>query len=245
MNLSRKRWEARTVDERTSCCLPLSAPYQNLLADRSGALIWPDRRLLVVADLHFEKGSSFARTGALIPPFDSRATIERLTDVLARWAPKRVISLGDSFHDPAGCERLSAEDRSTIRDLTSRHDWIWVSGNHDPAPPSDLGGTSADGVEIGGLDFRHIPSEGSPVGEIAGHLHPKARVAARGRRVSRPCFVSDQRRVLLPAFGCYTGGLNVLDPAIASIFPDDYRAYLIGRDRVHMVSKRQIERSSD
>ncbi|MEM7044785.1 MAG: ligase-associated DNA damage response endonuclease PdeM [Pseudomonadota bacterium] len=225
--------------------LPLAPPYQHLIADCSGALIWPDERVLVIADLHLEKGSSFARSGSAIPPYDSRASIERLTATLCRWSPERVISLGDSFHDQDGCHRLSSEDRQAIRDLTSRHDWIWIAGNHDPSPPSDLGGRSASEVTIGSMVFRHLPSERAEQAEIAGHLHPKASVRARGRRVSRPCFVSDQRRVLLPAFGCYTGGLNVLRPPVASLFPDAYHAYLLGENRVHKVARHQIERAAN
>lgn len=224
--------------------LSLNAPHQRLIADPSGALVWPDENLLVIADLHLEKGSSFARKGSVIPPYDSRATIERLIEVLGRWSPDRVISLGDSFHDPDGSDRLSATDRRHIENFTARHDWTWVSGNHDPSPPSNLGGVSASEVTIEGIVFRHLPSEQTEQAEIAGHLHPKARVQARGRRVSRPCFVSDHRRVLLPAFGSYTGGLNVLDPAVATLFPDDYRAYLLGDGRVHMVARHQLERAA-
>ncbi len=224
--------------------LSLNLRHQRLIADHSGALVWPDENLLVIADLHLEKGSSFARKGSAIPPYDSRATIERLVDVLRRWSPDRVISLGDSFHDPDGSHRLSGIDRQQIRDFTTSYDWIWISGNHDPSPPSDLGGRSASEVTIQGIIFRHLPSERAEQTEIAGHLHPKARVKARGRRVSRPCFVSDQRRVLLPAFGAYTGGLDVLDPAVAALFPNDYRAYLLGDRRVHMVARHQIERAA-
>ena len=224
--------------------LSLNSPHEQLIADCSGALIWPERNLMVVADLHLEKGSSFARKGSTIPPYDSRASLERLAAVIERWSPERVICLGDSFHDPEGCDRLSPTNRKTIKELTTRHDWIWISGNHDPAPPSDLGGTPAEEIIIGGIVFRHLPSESTTRPEIAGHLHPKASVKARGRRVSRPCFVSDQRRVLLPAFGAYTGGLNVLNPAVAHLFPNDYRAYLLGDDRVHMVAKHQIERAA-
>lgn len=224
--------------------LPLDALHEGLIADCSGALVWPDEKLLVVADLHLEKGSSYARSGSAIPPYDSRSAIERLTTVLQKWSPDRVISLGDSFHDPNGCARLSDRDRCDIKALTSRYDWIWISGNHDPSPPSGIGGTSASEITIGGIALRHLPTERIENAEIAGHLHPKATVCARGRRVSRPCFVSDHRRVLLPAFGAYTGGLNVLDPAVMTFFPTDYRAYLLGQNRIHKVAKYQIERSA-
>jgi DNA ligase-associated metallophosphoesterase len=212
------------------------------VADNAGALIWPEKNLLVVADLHFEKGSSFARRGALIPPYDTRSTLNRLAKVLMRWSPERVISLGDGFHDIEASRRLSDTDRDRLKQFTDRHDWIWITGNHDPLPPGDVGGTAADSIEIGGLTFRHLPGAGAVHGEIAGHLHPKASVVARGRRVCRPCFVADQHRVLLPAFGTYTGGLNVLDPAVSTLFPASYQAYLLGRDRVHRVGRHQIER---
>ena len=222
----------------------LGAPYEGLLADSSGALIWPDEDLLVVADLHLEKGSFFASRGSAIPPYDSRSTLERLSATIERWSPKCVISLGDSFHDASGSDRLSACDRDDVRRLTSACHWIWISGNHDPSPPSGLGGHSTSEVVIGGIAFRHLPSETSDLPEIAGHLHPKACVKARGRRVSRPCFVADHCRILLPAFGTFTGGLSVLDPAVANLFPGDYRAFLLGEDRIHIVAKHQIERAA-
>ncbi len=222
--------------------ISLAAHQSQFVADRAGALVWPEKRLLVVADLHFEKGSSAARRGSLVPPYDTRSTLAKLADVLKRWAPERVISLGDGFHDVEASRRLSVEDRGGLKDLTSRYEWIWISGNHDPMPPENVGGKVADLVEIGGLVFRHEPTEEEAKGEIAGHLHPKASVLARGRRVSRPCFVADEHRALLPAFGSYTGGLHLSDPAISSLFPYDYRAYLLGKDRVHMVARHQIER---
>lgn len=223
----------------------LNAPYERLLADSSGALVWPDEQLVVIADLHLEKGSFFAGKGSAIPPYDSRSSIERLSVTLERWSPKHVISLGDSFHDTHASDRLSLDDRADIQRLTSQYDWIWISGNHDPSPPLGLGGTSLSSVTIGGIVFQHLPSARTEQPEIAGHLHPKASVKALGRRVSRPCFVADRHRVLLPAFGAYTGGLSVLDPAVANLFPGDYRAYLLGDNHVHMVAKHQIERAAN
>src|SRR6202045_1720006 len=145
----------------------------DLLADLSGALFWEDERLLVVSDLHLEKGSSFATRGVLLPPYDTMATLSRLAAVIARHDPRMVIALGDSFHDRTAHQRLSAPDRDTIAAFQLRRDWIWISGNHDPALPSDLGGVVATEVAIGGIAFRHEPTGAS--GEIAGHLHPKAR----------------------------------------------------------------------
>ena len=222
--------------------LSIQAQKTPFIADKAGALVWPEQRLVVVADLHFEKGSSLARRGAFVPPYDTRSTLSRLTKVLMRWSPDRVISLGDGFHDVEASRRLNHEDRTCLKQFTSRYEWIWITGNHDPTPPDDVGGQVTDAIEIGGLTFRHEPSQGLTSGEIAGHLHPKASVVARGRRVSRPCFVADEHRILLPAFGSYTGGLNLSDPAISSLFPDDYRAYLLGKDRVHKVARYQIER---
>src|SRR6476661_1582921 len=151
----------------------------NLLADLSGALFWEEQSLLVVSDLHLEKGSSFAARGVLLPPYDTVATLGRLAAVIARHDPRMVIALGDSFHDRDAHERLSSPDRDTISAMQAGRDWIWIAGNHDPALPSDLGGLVASEVCIGEIAFRHEPT--GAYGEIAGHLHPKARVAARGR----------------------------------------------------------------
>jgi uncharacterized protein len=155
-----------------------------LTADLSGALFWEEQRLLVVSDLHLEKGSSFAVRGALLPPYDTAATLSRLGAVIARHDPRTVIALGDSFHDRDAHGRLSISDRETIAALQMRRDWIWITGNHDPALPDDLGGAVAGEVAMGGIVFRHQPT--GAIGEIAGHLHPKARVSTRGRAVERP-----------------------------------------------------------
>lgn len=211
-----------------------------LVADASGVLLWDDRALVVVADLHLEKGSWFARRGHMLPPYDTPVTLARLERVLARLAPRRVISLGDGFHDPAAATRLAAEDRDRLRRLIAAHDWIWVSGNHDPAAPEGLAGGVEAAVEIGGVVFRHEP-EASPSGqEVAGHLHPSAQVAVRGRRISRRCFVADGRRLILPTFGAYTGGLDVLDPAIAGLFDDGFEAMLLGDGRVHVLPHHRL-----
>src|SRR6478609_9126863 len=156
------------------------------LADLSGALFWKEQSLLVVSDLHLEKGSSFAARGVLLPPYDTVATLGRLAAVIARHDPRMVIALGDSFHDRDAHGRLSAPDRDTIAALQARRDWIWISGNHDPALPSNLGGVVAQEVAIGPIAFRHEPT--GAVGEIAGHLHPKARVTRRGRSMERRRF---------------------------------------------------------
>jgi uncharacterized protein len=207
----------------------------DFVADLSGALFWEEQRLLVVSDLHLEKGSSFASRGVLLPPYDTAATLGRLAAVVARHDPRTVIALGDSFHDRNAHERLCAPDREAISALQSRRDWIWISGNHDPALPPDLGGVVASEVAIGPIVFRHEPT--GAIGEIAGHLHPKARVATRARWLERRCFASDGDRAIMPAFGAYSGGLSIRDAAFARIFQTPgFMAHVLGDLRLHVIS---------
>jgi uncharacterized protein len=207
----------------------------SLLVDLSGALFWDEQRLLVVSDLHLEKGSSFATRGVLLPPYDTVATLSRLAAVIARHDPRTVIALGDSFHDRNAHERLSLSDRDAVTALQTGRDWIWISGNHDPFLPRDLGGTVADEVAIGPITFRHEPTGAR--GEIAGHLHPKARVTARGRSMERRCFACDGERAVMPAFGAYAGGLSVRDTAFARVFgARHFTAHLLGDNRVHAIA---------
>jgi DNA ligase-associated metallophosphoesterase len=203
-------------------------------ADLSGALFWEDERLLVVSDLHLEKGSSFAMRGVLLPPYDTVATLGRLAAVIARFDPRTVIALGDSFHDSQAHERLSAPDREALSAVQVRRDWIWISGNHDPALPSDLGDVVAEEVAMGEIVFRHEPT--GAFGEIAGHLHPKARVSTRGRSIERRCFASDGARMVMPAFGAYAGGLSIRDRAFARIFSADFTAHVLGYTRMHAIA---------
>jgi uncharacterized protein len=197
-----------------------------LTADLSGALYWEAQRLLVVSDLHLEKGSSFAARGVLLPPYDTAATLSRLAAVIARHNPRMVIALGDSFHDRGAHARLSDTDRDAITAMQAGRDWIWIAGNHDPALPSNLGGVTASEVCIGPIAFRHEPT--GAFGEIAGHLHPKARVATRARVTERRCFASDGERAVMPAFGAYTGGLDVGHPSLAALLRPGARAILTG-----------------
>jgi DNA ligase-associated metallophosphoesterase len=207
----------------------------SMLPDLSGALLWEEQRLLVVSDLHLEKGSSFATRGVLLPPYDTVATLGRLAAVIARHDPRMVIALGDSFHDRAAHERLSTPDFEALTAMQARRDWIWISGNHDPALPSDLGGVVASEVAIGPIVFRHEPT--GAMGEIAGHLHPKARVATRGRSMERRCFASDGERAVMPAFGAYTGGLSIRDVAFSKIFgAPGFMAHVLGDNRVHAIA---------
>ncbi|QGZ37521.1 ligase-associated DNA damage response endonuclease PdeM [Stappia indica] len=199
----------------------------------SGAMWWPDENTLVVADLHFEKGSSFARKGLMLPPYDTAATLEKLAEAIDAFQPTRVIALGDSFHDGEGSDRLPASYRAMLTTLQLGREWIWVTGNHDPIAPVGLCGETVDEVALGGLVFRHEPHEGA-VGEIAGHLHPAARIRRYGRSVRRPCFATDGTRLVLPAFGVFTGGLNVLDGAWGPYFPArEFSVFMLGDGRLY------------
>ncbi len=217
-------------------CARLKLCGASLALDPAGALVWPEERLLVVADLHFEKGSAAAVRGLFLPPYDTHLTLTVLEALLARHRPERVIALGDSFHDGRGEARLSDVDRLRIRALTAATDWTWIAGNHDPLPPADLGGRAAEEMAIGPLHFRHAPRPDAGEGEVSGHLHPAARVVARGRSLRRRAFACDGRRLILPALGAYTGGLNVLDPAFRSLFPERrFHAWMLGETRVRPI----------
>ena len=207
-----------------------------LVLDPAGALYWPAMGLLVFADLHFEKGSSFARRGSLLPPYDTRATLSRIASLCVRYTPETVIALGDSFHDREAHERLDTYERDMLSRLGDEADWIWIAGNHDPALPSWLNGRIAEEVALGALVFRHEPSPAPSAGEIAGHLHPCARVTRRGHTLRRRCFVSDGARLLLPAFGAYTGGLDVRDEAVRSLFRNEFLTYVLGARKVYAIA---------
>ena len=200
----------------------------------SGCLFWREEKLLIVSDLHLEKGSSFAAKRSLfIPPYDTQATLEKLALRIAYWQPKTVLSLGDSFHDDDAATRLPNSYKQHISQLMQGRDWIWVSGNHDPSPPKDLGGTFCEEIHIGNINFCHEPKEHFKIGEIAGHLHPAAKITQRGKSVRRRCFVGDQNRLILPAFGSFTGGLNVLDDAYANLFNKrNFKSWMLSGDNI-------------
>ena len=219
---------------------PLHLNGAELLADLSGALAWPDRRLLAVADLHLEKGSAFASRGRLLPPYDTTNTLGRLEAAIQGHRPETVVCLGDSFHDIQGAGRLAGSDAARLRRMTNAVDWIWVAGNHDPAPPADLGGRAMLEYCLGPLVFRHIAESGPVAGEVSGHFHPKAGFNWRGRHVGGRCFIGDARRLILPAFGAYAGGLDVRDPAIAGLFGRAARIHILGRTRLHSFAAGQI-----
>jgi DNA ligase-associated metallophosphoesterase len=207
-----------------------------LVADPAGAIFWPDEKLLAVADLHLEKGSSFAARGVLLPPYDTATTLARLARLIERYAPRLVIALGDSFHDGGGPARMDDISRVALKALQRGRDWLWIAGNHDPDPAANIGGRFADALAVGALTFRHRPSSKRCDGEIAGHLHPLARVAQRGRAVSRRCFAGDGQRLIMPALGAYAGGLNVRDRAIVSLFGAlSFTAHMLGERRLYAV----------
>jgi len=207
-----------------------------LVADPAGAMYWPEENLLVVADLHLEKGSAFAMRGVLLPPYDTATTLARLARVIERYAPRLVVALGDSFHDGGGPARMADINRAALTDLQRGRDWLWIAGNHDPEPAENIGGRFADALVLRALTFHHEPAAKQNDGEICGHLHPQARVSRRGRSVSRRCFASDGKRLVMPAFGAYAGGLNVRDRAILSLFGTlSFTAHMLGADRLYAV----------
>lgn len=206
--------------------LPFSFAGASLVALPSGGLWWPDHSVYCVSDLHLGKSERIARrSGMMLPPYDSRDTLARLSSDLTLTTPGTVICLGDSFDDLAAARDLAPEALDTLTPLMAGRDWIWIEGNHDPGPVG-LGGTHLAQKRLGGLTFRHI-AEPDPVGEVSGHYHPKARLTARGRSLSRRCFLIDGRRLILPAFGTYTGGLYSSDPALRALMTDDAKAVLL------------------
>ena len=215
----------------------LSVAGVALVADPAGALYEPSSGALVVADMHLEKGSSFARRGQFLPPYDTATTLGRLARLIETYRPRVVIALGDSFHDRGAPSRLCEGDRDALAALQRGRDWIWVSGNHDPEPPAGCGGEAADETRLGTLRLRHQPRSGASEGELAGHLHPVAKVAVRGRGLRRRCFATDGARVVLPAFGAYAGGLNVRDAAFGDLFaPHALTAWMLGDAGVYAIA---------
>lgn len=206
----------------------------------SGALWLEAERALVVADLHLEKGSSYAARGQMLPPYDTRETLGRLAAEVAELLPRTVVLLGDTFHDRRSEARLASDDADRLRSLASGRTLIWVVGNHDADGPSALPGDTAADVSMAGLILRHEPHEGPQCGEVSGHLHPAARVRAAGGSVRRRCFVTDGERLILPAFGAYAGGLNIRDAAFSGLFARLPFAGALGRGRVHAVGWRSL-----
>jgi len=207
--------------------VPLSFAGHDFLALSEAALFWPERRALLVADLHFEKASWFARFGQFLPPHDSQATLDRIERLVERTGARALWSLGDSFHDSDGAARLGARARGRLQALTDRLDWVWITGNHDVAMVETPGGRRCVEMEVDGVWLRHQADATDPRPEISGHFHPKLRLSLRGRHVSRRCFVGSETKLILPALGALTGGLDaghgeirrVMGPGAAALVP--------------------------
>ncbi|HUC02914.1 MAG: ligase-associated DNA damage response endonuclease PdeM [Methyloceanibacter sp.] len=212
---------------------PIRLAGHSFLPVAAGALYWESENTLLVADLHLEKGAAFAARGMMLPPYDTRSTLQRLAACLDHFSPRRVVALGDSFHRSELAGRLSADDREELAALQQGRDWYWILGNHDPDLPESIGGFVCRSLMIGGITLCHQPSL-SRAPEIAGHLHPVARIARRGEGIRRKCFATDGHRLVMPAFGAYAGGLNVLDEAFSSLFHWHLmQAWLTGRTSVY------------
>ena len=212
--------------------VPFSFARETFEATASGALFWRAREALLVADLHLEKASWFARLGQFLPPYDSHATLTALAAEVERSGARRLYCLGDSFHDAFGCDRLPANARALLTALTSRLDWTWIVGYHDPGFADHCGGRIAEEIELGGIILRHeaVPGESRP--EISGHFHPKLRVHLRGRQVSRRCFVKSVNKIIMPAFGALTGGLDAHHPEIMRSVGGDAAALVPVSNRI-------------
>jgi len=218
--------------------LTLIVAGTEVVARPSGAL-WLEREAaLVVADAHFEKGSAFAARGQLLPPYDTAETLGRLEAEAAALSPRLIVFLGDALHDREAEGRLSAADAGRIAALAAGRALVWITGNHDPAAPRGLPGDSLAWLALAGLILTHEPAAGVAPGEVAGHLHPCARVAGAGGR--RRCFITDGERLILPAFGAYAGGLNVRDPAISGLLARAPLTAVLGTDRLHAVGWRSL-----
>ena len=194
--------------------IPFSFAGETFRASPQGALHWPAQDALLVADLHLEKASWFAKSGQFLPPYDSQATLSELARLVDETGVRRLYCLGDSFHDRFGCDRLPEEARAMLLGLTGRLDWTWILGNHDPGFADHCGGEMVEETEVRGIILRHEAVRGDPRPEISGHFHPKYRVCIRGRQVSRRCIVASADKLILPAFGSLTGGLDASHPEI-------------------------------
>jgi uncharacterized protein len=203
--------------------------------DMSGALFLRDEKFLLVADLHLEQGASLARRGLHVPPYDTTVTLLMLEQVLTVTAAKRVVLLGDSFHDAVAHNEVLPSDAERLRAITSRVDTIWIAGNHDPSSHQNFGGVCVEELALGNITLRHIPADLKPGEmEIAGHLHPGAVVIQRDHRIRTKCFVADDRRIILPAFGSYTGALNIRSQAFVGLLhTEKTKAWMISKAAIH------------
>lgn len=212
---------------------PLILNGVTLIADLSGILFWPDRSLLVVSDLHLEKGSSYAAKGIHLPPYDTAETLKRLATACDHYRPGTVICLGDNFHDTGGPGRMADSDRASLAPLVAGRDWCWITGNHDPVLPGDLPGRHLSEMTVGALTFRHEAAKAPVSGEVSGHYHPSARVRTRQKSLSGRCFAHNGQRLIMPAFGALTGGLNVRDAAIRAVLGRNLDVLFLGPKRLY------------
>ena len=212
----------------------------DFIPDLSGALYVPDFQALLIADLHLEKGTSLARRGVHLPPYDTRESLRQLSAVIQSTKPQRLVFLGDSFHDGGARERIDADDLAALRAITSDTATIWITGNHDPRPPTDVGGKIVSEIALGPVVLRHEPQSLRPgMFEIAGHLHPAAAVEVRGHRIRCRCFIADARRMIMPAFGSYTGALSVKSEAFDGLF-EDFQVWMIGNQNIHRFAASKV-----
>ncbi|MFT8365866.1 MAG: ligase-associated DNA damage response endonuclease PdeM [Gluconobacter cerinus] len=203
-----------------------------------GAVFLPATQTLVVADLHLGKGTSARSRGLLLPPGDTISTLQKVLQLVEAYFPQVLVALGDSFHDCQVGERLLDEERALIKIITRKADTLWITGNHDAIPIPGIGGEWLEDYRLGNLILRHIPSETIPSGkaELAGHLHPKIKIRIRGHTMSRACFMAGEERLILPALGAYTGGLDVSNQAYQGLFPQGHAAYVWGSDQINRVA---------
>lgn len=221
---------------------PVSICGKAFRADSSGALFWPAEDAIIVADLHLEKGSSYAARGVMLPPYDTRETLQKLAEAMDRWDAHTVIVLGDGLHDCDGAERMCAEDLETLRIMQEDREWIWITGNHDPEIDERLGGHVFSELLVEGVTLRHEPSGARVTHEIAAHMHPAAKISLHGHSIRRPCFVGNGLRLVLPAFGAFTGGLNILDAAFEPLFGSDGMAvWMLGQEGLYPVATRLLK----
>lgn len=214
-----------------------------LVFDHRGIIFLPDSQTLIVSDLHLEKGAAFARKGQLHPPYDTARTLARLDACVSDYSPKKLVSLGDSFHDRHGARLLPDIYKSALLELQDKCAWIWISGNHDPSPPEGLKGRFETKMQLGPITLRHEPAPNAATGEISGHLHPAARIARRGKSVKRACFATDGARIIMPAFGTTTGSLSLTHPAFKGLFDTKCLvAHMMGAERIYSIPFQKMAR---